>query len=85
MCSDNVFAIIVWDFIKIAWKLQNLQLITSVYPKEKSVKFQKLRLLKQWFVNPPSTQTLDCSDKKSKLMQVLWLFRSSVITKDFYQ
>ena len=67
MCSDDVFAIIVWDFIKIAWKLQNVQLITSIYPNEKSLKFQKLWLLKQWCVTP-STQTLDCSDKKSKLM-----------------
>ena len=34
MCSDNVFTIIVWDFIKIARKLQKLQPITSIYPNE---------------------------------------------------
>ena len=39
MCSDNVFTIIVLDFIKIAWKLQNLQLITLIYLNVKSLKF----------------------------------------------
>ena len=45
MCSDNVFTIIVWNFINIARKLQKLQRFYSVYPNAKSVKFQKLRLL----------------------------------------
>ena len=49
MCYDNVFIIIVWDFIKNARKLQKLQLhvlqrITSIYPNEKSIEFQKLGL-----------------------------------------
>ena len=35
MRSDIVFTIIVWDFIKLATKLQKLQLITSIYPNEK--------------------------------------------------
>ena len=50
--SDNVFAISVCNFIKIALQLQNLQLITSIYPNKKSMKFHKLWLLKQWFVIP---------------------------------
>ena len=51
MCSNNVFTIIVWDFIKIARKLQKLQItcITSIllYPNEKTVKGPRLYLCTQ--------------------------------------
>ena len=79
MCSDNVFTIIVWDFIKIARKVQKLQLITMIYLNEKSVKFQKLWLLQNWGVT--LNQSLDCSNIKNKMMQVLFdIIRSAVIT-----
>ena len=42
MCSDNIFTIIVWDFIKLAKKHQKLQLFSLIYPNENSVTFQKL-------------------------------------------
>ena len=35
MCSDNVFTIIVWYFIKIAEKRQKFQLVYSIYLNEK--------------------------------------------------
>ena len=35
MCSDNVFTIIMWDFIKIARKIQKFHLFSSIYPNEK--------------------------------------------------
>ena len=85
MCSDNVFFIIEWDFIKIDSKLQKLQPISPIYPNEKLVKFQKLWLLQNVIQLSPSPQSLEFSNKKSKMMHVLSLFRSAVITKEFYQ
>ena len=37
MCSDNVFSIIVRDFIKIDTKFQKLQPFISIYPNDKLV------------------------------------------------
>ena len=52
MCSDNVFTIIVWEFIKIAWKLQKLELFPPIYPHEKSVKFQSCDFCKAGVLTP---------------------------------
>ena len=52
MCSDNVFSIIVWDFIKIVSKLQKLQPFSPIYPNEKLIKFQQLLLLQNVFSYP---------------------------------
>ena len=48
MCSDHVFTIIEWDSIKIDWQFQKQQVFSSVYPNEKSVKFQMLWLSQSW-------------------------------------
>ena len=40
MCPDNVFSIIVWDFIKNYSKLQKLQPFSSIYPNAELVHFK---------------------------------------------
>ena len=50
---NNVFTIIVWNFIKLPGKLQQLLDIIN----EKSVTFKKLWLLKSRCVNPPPPST----------------------------
>ena len=57
MCSDNVFIIIVRDFIKIAKK----HFITSIYPKENKVNFQSRAYCKIEVI-PLSTLSLDCKN-----------------------
>ena len=52
MCSDNVFSITLWDFIKIDSKLQKLQPFSSIYTNEQLVEFQKLWLLHNVFIYP---------------------------------
>ena len=79
-CSNNVFTIIVWDFIKIATKLQKLQLFSSIYPSEKLVKFQKVVTFAKCVQSPPLPKSFNCSNKKSIMMHVLSLFWSAVIT-----
>ena len=71
MCSDNIFSIIFWGFITLDTKIKKLQLFPSTYPNKKWAKFQILWHLKSVFSYPLSTQTLDCSNKKSKIMHDL--------------
>ena len=82
MCSDKVFTIIVRDLIR---KLKKLQLLSLIYRTKikvsKVVTFVKLGCYP--LPPPPSTQSLNCSNKKSKIMHVLSLFRSAVLTSDF--
>ena len=64
-CSDNVFTIILWHFIKIATKLQKLQLFSSIYPNEKLIKFQKLWLL-QNVLSYPTASNLRLLQQETK-------------------
>ena len=76
ICSDDVFSIIVWDFIKIDSKLQKLQPFSSIYPNEKLGKFQKLWLLKNVFsypirLNPSIVVTAGIKSIINKLLVIL--------------
>ena len=85
MCSNNVFFIIMWDLIKIDSKLQKLQPFSSIYPNEKLVQFSKLWLLPNVFRYPHLLNPSIVVTRKLKMMHVLSLVRSAVITKEFYQ
>ena len=45
-------SIFVPDFIKITRNLQELQLFSSIYHSEESVKFQMLWILQYWGITP---------------------------------
>ena len=75
MCSDNDFAIIVWDFINIARKLQKLKLFFTIYPNENSVTFLSHEFRKIGGGVTPIDSIIDRDTKKSKMMHVLSLFR----------
>ena len=65
-CSDNVFSIIVWDFIKIDKNIQKLQPFPSIYPNEKWVKFLRLWLLQNVFSYPYRPNPLIVATRKVK-------------------
>ena len=76
MCCDNVFTIIKCDFIKIARKLQKFQHFSAInlnQKKSKNLKVVTFAKSAKSVQLPPSTQSLDCGDKKSKMMHVLSL------------
>ena len=80
MCSDNVFSITVWDFIKIE---QNLNSYNLLYPNEKLVQFQKLWLLQNVFSYPHRLNSSIVATRKVKWCMFYHYFDQHISLKSF--